>query len=119
MVQAPMLDIAHEMIGDATVVRAAGEIDLITAPEFLAQLKKACRRATPPDPVVADLTAVSFIGSAGLSVLLEIDERCRTRRTPLRVVAIAPGAVRPLRVTGLDQVLHVVDSLDGATTSPD
>ncbi|HEV2779984.1 MAG TPA: anti-sigma factor antagonist [Actinophytocola sp.] len=106
-----LLDLAQEMVGDAVVVRAAGEIDLVSAPEFRSHLERACAHATPPEHVVADLTGVSFLGSAGLSVLLDIDERCRNRHTPLRVVATSPGTVRPLQVTGLDRVLNVVASL--------
>ncbi|HEV2778897.1 MAG TPA: STAS domain-containing protein [Actinophytocola sp.] len=108
----PQLRIAHEIVGNAVVVHVAGEIDMANAPVIKAHLDRACHRAHPPQTVVADLTEVVFLGSAGLSVLLEVDEACRGRRTPLWVVATTPGVVRPLRVTGMDQVLKVADSLD-------
>lgn len=110
--ETPQLAIEHETVPGAMVVHAAGEIDLMTAPDLQTQLEKVCERANPPDSVVADLTAVSFLGSAGLSVLLDIDEQCRARRVVLRIVATRPNTVRPLTVTGLDRVLQVVDSLE-------
>jgi anti-sigma B factor antagonist len=116
-VSSPLLGIAHETIGDAIVVHVSGEIDMITAPEVQEHLEKACARANPPQIVVADLTGVRFIGSSGLSVLLEVDKRCRGQHTPLRVVVTTPATVHPLQVTGLDRVLGVVGSLDSVIRS--
>jgi anti-sigma B factor antagonist len=116
-VSSPALRIAHETYGTAVVVHAAGEIDLANASELQTHLEKACARAHPSQTVVADLTEVTFLSSAGLSVLLDVDQRCRARRIPLRIVASTPGVVRPLRVTGVDQVLHVTDSLDSVIRS--
>jgi anti-sigma B factor antagonist len=113
----PVVQVVHETVGDAHVVRVAGEIDMVTAPDLRAELERACTRARPSQRVVLDLAAVSFLGSAGLSVLLEIDERCRDRRTPLWIVATTRATVRPLEITGLDGVLHLVDSLDDAVRS--
>lgn len=106
------LQVADERIGDAVVVHATGEIDVLTAPILLEHLERICPGARPPQVVVADLTAVRFLGSAGMSVLLEVDKLCRAQRTPLRVVAPSPETIRPLRVTGIDRVLDVVASLE-------
>lgn len=113
----PLLRIAHETIGPAVVVHITGEIDLLTAPEVHESLERACGQAKPPDVVVADLTGVTFMGSAAMSVLLEINKQCRDQRTPLRVVAAKPVTVRPLQATGLDRVLDVVGSLDSVIRS--
>lgn len=116
-VSSPLLRIAHETIGEAVVVHVTGEIDMITAPEVHEHLEKACARANPPEFVVADLTDVTFIGSSGLSVLLEVDKRCRNQSTPLRVVVTTQATIQPLQVTGLDRVLGVVGSLDSVFRS--
>jgi len=116
-VSSPLLRIAHETIGEAVVVHVVGEIDMVTAPEVQEHLEKACARANPPEVVVADLTDVTFIGSSGLSVLLEIDKRCRSQRTPLRVVVTKQATIQPLQVTGLDRVLLVAASLDSVIRS--
>jgi anti-sigma B factor antagonist len=99
------------------VVHVTGEIDMVTAPELQDGLEYACDLAHPPDIVVADLTGVRFMGSAAMSVLLEVDQRCRDQLTPLNVVVSTPVTTRPLRVTGLDHVLRLVGSLDSVTRS--
>lgn len=113
----PLLRIVHETIGQAIVVHLVGEIDMVTAPDAQEHLEKACARAKPADVVVADLTGVTFIGSSGLSVLLEVDKRCRGLRVQLRVVAPTLATRQPLQVTGLDRVLGVAGSLDSVIRS--
>jgi anti-sigma B factor antagonist len=116
-VSEPALHVSYETIADTVVARVTGEVDMRNAPELRSQLETACAKARPLQTVVVDLTGVSFLGSAGLSVLLDIHERCHLRRTPLAVVATTPGVLRPIEMTGLDRVLHVVDSLDHVTRS--
>jgi anti-sigma B factor antagonist len=106
------LRLSRQVDEHAIIVRAFGEIDLATAPALHLSLREASELATPPTPVVADLSGVDFLASAGLSVLVELHELCRDQRTPLRVVASTLAARRSLRVTGLDQLLDVVDSPD-------
>jgi anti-sigma B factor antagonist len=105
------LRVQHETVGDAVIARVHGELDMLTASDLLAQLDRAADLARPGPIVVADLAGVSFLGSAGLSTLLEINERCRQRGIALWIVAAKPVAQRPLRVTGLDRILNVTDSL--------
>jgi anti-sigma B factor antagonist len=116
-VSSPTLRIAQETVGHALVVRVAGDIDLLTAPQLQLSLELACADAQPPEIVVADLTGVQFMGSSGLAVLMDVDKRCREHDTPLRIVAATPGVVRPLEVTGLDRILDVVGSLDSVIRS--
>ena len=60
-------DLAVARVGDAVVVRVAGELDLATAPALWAALERALIDA---HQVVVDLSAVTFVDSTGLSVLL-------------------------------------------------
>jgi len=50
----------------SVVVQAGGELDMLTAPRLSAQLDQAEAIVVPPAPVVLDLTALTFLGSAGL-----------------------------------------------------
>ena len=63
-----------------------GELDLATALDFADALAEVESRARPGDQVVVDLTAVDYLGSAGMTVLVGADRRGRRRGTPLRVV---------------------------------
>jgi anti-anti-sigma factor len=91
----------------AVIVRAVGEIDLATAPLLSAQLRLAEAVVVSPAPVVLDLTGVTFIGSAGLSVLLDHRERCAELGARLQVVGTRV-VTRVVAVAGLAQTIPVV-----------
>jgi anti-sigma B factor antagonist len=67
-----------------------------------------------------DLTAVTFFGSAGLTALLAATRLSEARREPLRIVVDHNRPViRPIMVTGLDDVLtlyHTVEEALAAAT---
>jgi len=74
-----------------------GEIDMANAEEF----RRALATAAQGDPVVVDLTAVTYIGSAGLSVLFAF---AATARAELLVnELLAPTCA----IVGLDRVAKV------------
>lgn len=92
----------------SVVVRAGGELDLLTAPRLSTQLDLAEAIVVPPAPVVLDLTGLTFLGSAGLSVLVAHAERCAALGSRLAVLSDDNAVVnRPLEMTGLDKLLAV------------
>ncbi|MFB8003627.1 STAS domain-containing protein [Nocardia sp. NPDC056000] len=56
------------------VVTASGEIDVTSAPVLERVLRRALRAGTRT--VVVDMTGVSFLGSAGITVLAAVAEEC-------------------------------------------
>jgi anti-anti-sigma factor len=92
----------------SVVVRAGGELDLRTAPILNEQLELAEAIVVPPASVVLDMTEISFLGSAGLSVLLRHHERCLELGSALHVVPGGRAVSRPLAMTGLDKVLTII-----------
>ena len=97
----------------SVVVSAGGELDLLTAPRLSAQLDQAEAIVVPPAPVVLDLTRLTFIGSAGLAMLLAHHERCAALGSSLRI-RVNDMVARPLRMTALDRVLNLVPALAGS-----
>jgi anti-sigma B factor antagonist len=95
------------------VVEAVGSIDLYTASELADQLFVALAEGIPVI-VVVDLRRVDFLGAAGLSVLIAMDQRARVRQITLRVVAGTHAVCRALSVTGLDQTLNIYAALEPA-----
>ncbi|SNY47062.1 STAS domain-containing protein [Paractinoplanes atraurantiacus] len=82
----------------ATVLSAAGEIDMSNAAEFSAALDGALAEAGDA-PVVVDLTKVDYIDSAGLAVVFPHIDRVRL---------VASEVLAPvLTVVGLDDVMTV------------
>jgi anti-sigma B factor antagonist len=102
------------------VVRAVGEIDLLTAPAWRRVLTTATRAlaATRLDDaapeLVADLSPVTFLGASGLDVLVELAEQTARHHVRLRVVATGRRVRRPLQLTGLDRHLAVETRLEDA-----
>ena len=73
------------------IVRLHGDVDHVNADEMQLEVLSATRAAAG---VVVDLTAVTFLDSAGLSCLDRIVAAFRKRQAPVRVVAPADGVVR-------------------------
>ncbi|MET0135695.1 MAG: STAS domain-containing protein [Kibdelosporangium sp.] len=99
-----------EQEAGAAVVRLAGEIDLATEEDFAEALEHGLR--DQPPVIMIDLTEVTFLGSAGLHVLLQANDAARRQGCALRVAHGGAFAQRVLSVAGLDQVLAVFELVD-------
>ncbi|GAB3161449.1 STAS domain-containing protein [Amycolatopsis sp. NPDC004378] len=94
----------------AAVLRVAGEIDLLSAPEFEEVVDAVL--AGGPETLVVDLREVTFFCSAGLQVLAAAHRRLPERG--LRVVSDSPVTSGPLKTTGLDTWITVHATVDEA-----
>ena len=100
----------------AVVVRVAGELDSLTAPAVDAQLTAVQTGLVAPAALIVDLSDLTFMSSAGLALLVTHHERCAEQGSQLRVVTGNNRSVlRPVRITGLDTVLHLVATVADAT----
>jgi anti-anti-sigma factor len=97
------------------VVQARGEVDQLTAPGLSEAIVRALD--APVSAVLVDLTAVDFLGSAGLAVLVDAATRAEKDARQLRVIADAPPVLRPLALTGLETVLSIHPTRDAALQS--
>ena len=84
-------------------ITAAGEIDSSSAPLLRAQLDGLFDG--PLTELTIDLSAVTFLDSAGLCVLAAAHRRAGSD-VRLRVLASSRAVIRPLQITGLWQLLH-------------
>jgi anti-sigma B factor antagonist len=107
------LIIRQARVGDVAVVHATGEVDQLTSARLEQGLLDACTRSPRPTTVVADLSAVSFLNSSGLSTLVRVQGHCEQRALELVVVA-SIAARRSMQITALDQVFTLVDSVRDA-----
>ncbi len=105
------LRLSSAVRGDALVLAAVGEIDSATAPRLQAAAEQAV--AARPALLVLDLTGVEFLASAGLTVLVGVQQLAEPA-VPTRVVASGRAALRPIQLTGLDEKLNVVPSVEDA-----
>jgi len=99
----------------AVVVALAGELDLYNAHEVRETLLACC--AEGPERLIVDLSAVKFIDSTALGVLIEARTKLANRRG---FVLAAPGfeTKRALEISGLDRHFTVHDTVDEALSAP-
>ncbi len=101
---------------DARVVTVTGEIDTLTAPSLASFLGAQLSAARV---VVLDLDGVEFLGSAGLSVLIEANELASRDDRALRLVCHSRTANRALEVTRLRDLFTFADTVpDGLRDEP-
>lgn len=67
---------------------------------------------------VVDLTKVTFLGSAGLAVLVESLHESRRAGVLLRLVVASRTVHRALTITGLTEVFDIYPKLADAITAP-
>lgn len=94
----------EEREGGIRLVHAAGELDALGAPvlrKFLHQL------IFPDHDFVLDLDEVTFLGSAGMKVLLETDDTAERHGLHWALVGNHRPVSRPLWATGLSAQLPV------------
>ncbi|MCC3330432.1 STAS domain-containing protein [Nocardia abscessus] len=95
----------------ATVLTVAGEVDLATAPALENAIDAIL--SGKPAALIIDLTAVSFLASAGMATLVAAHQRAGAA-TAIAVVAEGPATSRQLKMTSLDQVFALHSTLDAA-----
>lgn len=102
---------ATTWIGRVAVVKAEGTLDMLTVPRFAEVLDAALESA--PDALIADLSAVDFLSSAGMGALISTHEKiCGTVR--FGVVAVGRITRRPLELVGVDQIVSIHPTVDEA-----
>jgi len=90
---------------DAVIVAVRGEVDSCTSPLLRDRLLEHVRPACPQ--LVVDLTEVSFFGAAGLTVMVMVREAAEAAAVRLCLVAGTRVVLRPLMITGLDEVFDI------------
>jgi len=95
---------------DRYVVTVSGEVDLATSPELDQAIVSGIESGT--QSLVIDLTAVSFMDSSGLGVIVRGLKRCREADKDLDLVITNERVLKVFGITGLDQVIPIHDSIE-------
>ena len=107
-----LLRVETEDRNDYALVTASGEIDAATADSVADAVSAALSEGYKT--VVLDFTNVTFIDSTGLGVLVKSHRAAEATDAMFAVVHPTPQTRKLIRVLGLDQLLHVYDSLEQA-----
>lgn len=102
----------EKWVGKVAVVAASGDLDMLTAPQLRAAVEAALSKE--PAGLIIDLTKVDFLGSAGMQVLMETHNQADAAQTRFAVVADGPATSRPLKITGIADLIDLYSSLEVA-----
>jgi len=103
--------VEQQRIGEIDVLLVAGVVDMLTAP----QLKEAIAAAGKESPrgVIVDLSAVDFLASAGMGILVAARDELPPS-VHFAVVADGPATSRPLKLVGIADIVGLHATLDEA-----
>lgn len=90
-----------------------GEIDIANAADLRDELFSAL--SNQPPGLIVDLSAVTYLDSRGVHVLLELAERMKIRHLQLRLVVPDTAMIkRVLQLTHLDEIVPVDSTVEDA-----
>jgi anti-anti-sigma factor len=111
--------VTHVLDGDTARLTVAGELtDAARRPlvrvltELLLQHEQALSR------VVLDVRDVSFMNSAGMAVLVQLQRMTSPRGVEVALLDPPDGVLRPLQLSGLWRRFPVLDSAEDAGVAP-
>jgi anti-sigma B factor antagonist len=110
-VEPTTFEVGEQQIGRSVVLTVSGEVDMLSAPRLAKAIHTSL--AARPAALIVDLSKVGFLASAGMTVLVTAQDEV-VPPTRFAVVADAAATSRPIELMGLDRVLSLYSTLDGA-----
>jgi anti-sigma B factor antagonist len=115
------MSVRTEDLPDVLVLRVEGDLDGLTAPRLTPAIADAFDKLSGR-VLVLDLTKVRFLGSVGLRTLRDSAREAVHHQgfQKLRVVVSQQRPViRPIEISGLDQILALYHSVEDAIAAGD
>ena len=110
------VEVTTRTAGPATVVRIAGEPDLTNVRDVELQLWEGIHNAA--SGVVLDLSAVSYLDSAGLNMIFSLHRGLERRGQVLCLVVPERSLIRPLlQVVQIESAIQIRPTVDDALRS--
>lgn len=98
-----------------TVVSPAGSVDAATAGGLSDHISALVDNGVTQ--LVADLSQVDYMSSAGLRVLLGAAKGSRAKGGDIRLAAVQPDVQKVLALSGFTSILKIFDHVDAAVAS--
>src|SRR5690242_2839182 len=96
------------------VIEVGGEVDMLTSPQLRAVVLEQFEPAAGTELVVLGMDGVTFLGTSGLAVLIEVREAAHAAGVELRLACTARRVLRPLTIAGLIPLFDIHPTLDEA-----
>lgn len=95
------------------LMAVAGEVDMLTSPQLRAMVLEQLEVGGVERLVLA-LDGVTFLGTSGLAVLVELREATRAAGVELRLSSATHQVLRPLEIAGLIPLFGMYATVDAA-----
>jgi anti-sigma B factor antagonist len=99
----------------ASLINLEGEVDVYTAPQLKQQIISLLDAGA--QHIMVDLSAVEYLDSTALGVLIGGLKRLRERDGSLDLICPSPRIKRIFEITGLDKIFDIFATQDEATKS--
>jgi anti-sigma B factor antagonist len=96
---------AGDGFNSVAVLCISGDVDLAGCAQVSPGLHAALHPA--PSSLVLDLSAVTYINSTGLALLIDIRQQAERANTDLHLVASQRDVLRPITITGLTGMFRI------------
>jgi anti-sigma B factor antagonist len=96
------------------VIEVGGEVDMLTSPQLRAVVLEQFEPSAGTELVVLGMDDVTFLGTSGLAVLIEVREAAHAAGVELRLACTARRVIRPLSIAGLVPLFDIHPTLDDA-----
>lgn len=109
------MNIEESKAGGTTVARLAGRLDTATAPAVQTRLLALLE---PGGTLVADMSGVGYVSSAGLRVLLTAAKQAKSQGCGFGLVAPQASVQEVLTMSGFDRIIAIYPTLEAAAGRP-
>ena len=96
------------------VIAVGGEVDMLTSPQLRAAVLEQFEPSAGTELVVLGMDGVTFLGTSGLAVLIEVREAAHSAGVELRLACAARRVLRPLTIAGLIPLFDIHATLEEA-----
>jgi len=109
------MKIKVEQLEQVTIVIPIGDIDALTASEVAAFLDSQLKEGR--NQLVADLSQVGYMSSAGLRALLATLKEARHQKGDFRLAAVQANVQQVLDMSGFSGIFQVFPTVEAAAAS--
>jgi anti-sigma B factor antagonist len=95
-------------------IEVGGEVDMLTSPHLRSVVMEQFEPSSGIELVVLGLDGVTFLGTSGLAVLIEVREAAHASGVELRIACTARRVLRPLTIAGLIPLFDIHGTLHEA-----
>ena len=103
-----------ERLGESLVVRLKAKMlehrDLNMAADLIAPAGP----ASGVKAIVLDLSHVQILSSLAIGIIVKLSDSCEKRQQQLRLAAMLPQVRDVIKITCLDRILHLFDTVEDA-----